>query len=370
MQEEIKKQPVLGKVWSNVKFFFTHPNMIYCLKRIGSGLITLFLICTAVFLLLRMVPKTGYYDQEVLRKLNTQEAKQNYMDQIDKRYGFDKPIVVQLLSFYRDILPIPTTYCVKDSFKDNTYSEIICREEATRLIYLGKSLIVEKNVDVSTLMAEKFPISMAISLISTVLTYLVGYPLGVIMAKNKGKAADKAGNAWIVLNLAIPGLVFYFILWRLFLMMGFPGTYTKGNIVALIPPIIAMTILSIPGTAMWVRRFMVDEGDADYVRFARSKGLSENKIMFTHVLRNAAVPLVRNIPAAFIGSIVGSYYIENVWSIPGTGRLLITAMDPSKPDNSLVQGLVIIYAAISMISFILGDIATVFADPRIKLVKK
>ena len=110
---------------------------------------------------------------------------------------------------------------------------------------------------------------------------------------------------------------------------------------------------------------MIDELSSDYVKFARSKGLSENRILYTHVLRNAAVPLIRNIPAVFIGSIMGSYYVEAIWGIPGTGGTLITGVQ--NLDVAIVQGLTIIYALLGMLSFLLGDVITVFFDPRIKL---
>lgn len=353
-------------IWNNIKWFFKHPNTIYCLRRTASMIVSLFFVATLVFLLLRLVPKEGYYDKTAEQKMS-EVQKVNYEAQIDKKYGFDKPVIQQLFSFYWDILPIPRTYCVRDSYNED-YTEVICRKEKTYVIYLGTSMIYEQNKPVTQILSERMPISFWMSIISTLLIYVLSYPLGVLMAKNKGKWQDKAGNAFVVLNYAIPGLVFYFIMWKVGLMLGLGGTY-KPIPSYFIVPIFSMVFLSIPGTAMWVRRFMVDEGDADYVKFARSKGLSETRIMYTHVLRNAIVPLIRGLPAAFLGAIIGSYYVENVWSIPGTGKLLVQALNPSKPDNPLVQGLTIIYAAISMISFLLGDLITVFADPRIKLAK-
>lgn len=116
---------------------------------------------------------------------------------------------------------------------------------------------------------------------------------------------------------------------------------------------------------MWVRRFTVDELNSDYVKFAKSKGLSENRIMYTHVLRNSIVPLVRSIPGTLLFSFVGSYYVEKIWSIPGTGGILTTAL--TRNDFQLIQGLTMIYAGLSMLAFLLGDIITVFFDPRIRL---
>jgi oligopeptide transport system permease protein len=217
-------------------------------------------------------------------------------------------------------------------------------------------------------------LSMIISLVSVFLTYITSIPLGVAMAKKPGGIIDKLGNVFIVLNYAIPALVFYLIMNRAMGWISFGGNHAfgffydeKSPFLTLIPPIFCIWFLSIPGLSIWVRRFMTDELSSDYVKFARSKGLSERTIMYKHVFRNAVVPLVRNIPATFLGAIIGSYYIEYIWKIPGTGILLITALQGNVPDVQMIQGLTIIYGAISMLSFLLGDIITVFFDPRIKL---
>lgn len=388
---DIAKQKNIHSILPTLKWFFTHPNLKYAVTRMVTGLITLLLIAGCVFLLLRMIPKDGYYSKAVLQKLNTPAEQQRYKDSIDKKYGFDLPKIVQLRDFYWDILPIPRTYVTKYGFTDDTFTETVPTEWVTRLIYLGESQQVSPNTTTLDLLIEKIPVSFQISIISTILTYVFAYPMGVAMARHKGKWQDKLGNGFIVLNFAIPALVFYLIIWRVAILLlaalqsplttimpNVPwseyrkafSTYSADYpIASIVPGIFSITFLSIPGVAMWVRRFMVDEGDSDYVKFARSKGLSEKAIMYKHVLRNAIVPLVRNFPAAFIGAIIGSYFVEKVWGIPGTGRLLITAMNPVSPDNGLVQGLVIVYAALSMISYILGDIVTMIVDPRIKLTK-
>ena len=90
--------------------------------------------------------------------------------------------------------------------------------------------------------------------------------------------------------------------------------------------------------------------------------------MYTHVLRNACVPLVRGIPGTFLGAIVGSYYIETIWSIPGTGILLTTGIQ--KFDIPVIMGLTVLYSAISMLSFLLGDLIVVLFDPRIRVTNR
>ena len=217
-------------------------------------------------------------------------------------------------------------------------------------------------------------ISFTISIICIFFNYLFSIPLGIAMAKKPGGTIDKIGNTFIVLNYAIPALVFYLLLNQWMgnangplgaLKFGF--SYNPDRPQSLIPPIFCVVFLSIPGLAIWIRRFMIDELSSDYVKFARSKGLSEGRIMYTHVLRNAMIPLVRGIPATLITAFIGSYYIEYIWGIPGTGILLVNALQSSTPDVPTIEGLTILYSAMAMISFLLGDLITVFFDPRIKL---
>ena len=243
-------------------------------------------------------------------------------------------------------------------------------------VFLGRSLYSNPK-DVVELLKSRMGISFSISLITVFFTYLLAYPLGVGMAKKPGGLVDKLGNIFLVLNYAIPALVFYLIMNMIlgrpdgiFGAFGFSYFYDAERLITLVPPIFCMVFLSIPGTSIWVRRFMIDELSSEYVKFARSKGLSENRIMYTHVLRNAAVPLIRNIPATLLLAIIGSYYVETIWGIPGTGNLLISALKSSKPDVPVIQGLTVIYAALSMSAFLLGDIVTIFFDPRIKLTSK
>jgi oligopeptide transport system permease protein len=131
----------------------------------------------------------------------------------------------------------------------------------------------------------------------------------------------------------------------------------------LLAPALTMGFTGMAGIALWVRRFMLDEFTSDYVKFARAKGLSENRILFTHVLRNAIVPLVRSIPAAILGALLGTFYLEKIYQINGIGGLLVVAMN--QHDFYALQGIVIVSALISVLSYLLGDIVTAIIDPRV-----
>ncbi len=356
---------------------FKNSTFRYILKRILSSFITLLLLVAIVTALIRLIPDAKLYDYAVMQKLKAQagEAAANryFIVQMFKygRMTIDGrkiSVVENIFQYIYYILPI---YKTIPYAWDNRYQSV--KASWSGFIYLGRS--IEESEFVTTIVSERMGISFRISIITVVLTYIVSFPLGVAMAKKPGGIVDKIGSVFIVLNYAIPALVFYLLMNSVFGdkngafgAFDFGFFYEEGKPQTLVVPIFCMVFLSIPGIIIWVRRFMVDELNSDYVKFARSKGLSENRIMYTHVLRNACVPLVRNIPATFIGAIVGSYFVEQIWGIPGTGRLLISSLN--KLDVSAIQGLTVLYAAMAMISFLLGDIITVFFDPRIKLVSE
>ena len=133
-------------------------------------------------------------------------------------------------------------------------------------------------------------------------------------------------------------------------------------------PICSMSLGNVAFYGMWLRRYMVDESNKDYVRLALAKGVSENNIALHHIFRNAMVPLVQYIPSAFLNTVVGSIYIESLYSIPGMGGLLVTCVQ--RHDNTMVQGIVLLYACVGIIGLILGDLLMVLIDPRISFGKK
>lgn len=367
---EEKKESKLVLFFKAVGRVLKNKTLVYIVKRVLSLLFTAILIVALVTLLLRLLPDYKLYDQSLYKKFDGQFGRayaERYKNSELFRYGRVDihgnriSIFHSVFEYIYWVLPIPKKIPIRWT---TDYSEVMAYWEGTT--YFGKSIVSNKYVlDEFT---KKIGISFEISLISIACAYVVAYPLGIAMAKKPGGVIDKIGNVFVVLNYAIPGLVFY-----LFMQKALAGTFGYGydvlepDFTQLLPGIISMSFLAIPGIIIWLRRFMLNELNSDYVKFARSKGLSENRIMYTHVLRNAIVPLARNIPATFLGAIVGSYFVEKIWSIPGTGDMLISAL--TSMDVAVIQSLTIIYSIIGMISFLLGDLITVFLDPRIKLVE-
>lgn len=118
----------------------------------------------------------------------------------------------------------------------------------------------------------------------------------------------------------------------------------------------------------WLRRYMIDQMNSDYVKFARSGGLTEGEIFRKHILKNAAIPIFNGIPGSIIFAMTGAIITERLYSVPGAGGLLTDAI--AAYDNGVIVGMALFYSALSVISMILGDILMAVVDPRISFTEK
>lgn len=213
--------------------------------------------------------------------------------------------------------------------------------------------------------------SFVIGIIATIIAYMVGLPLGIINARNKDKLADKIGMGYIIFTLSVPALAYIF----LFSAIGtkvFNLPYTFANaqvkILAYILPVASLAVREIAGLMMWMRRFMIDQMNSDYVKFARAEGLSEREIFGKHISRNAVIPIVHGIPGSILACLVGAIITERVYSVPGVGNLLTTAINGH--DNGIIVACAMFYTSLSVISVILGDLLMAKFDPRISFTTK
>ena len=185
------------------------------------------------------------------------------------------------------------------------------------------------------------------------------------MAHRKDKIADKIGTIYIVFIMAVPSLAYIFMFRELGVnLFGLPRLFdTVASPVVYILPIVSLALPTIANLMKWLRRYMIDQMNSDYVKFARSGGLSEGEIFRKHILKNAAIPLIHGIPGSILGCLTGAIITESVYLVPGTGDLLVRAID--NYDNSVIIGVALFYAVLSVVSLILGDILMALADPRI-----
>ena len=133
-------------------------------------------------------------------------------------------------------------------------------------------------------------------------------------------------------------------------------------------PVLILALLQTPSLMMWLRRYMIDQSNADYVKFARAKGLSQHEIFRNHILRNAIIPIVNGIPGSIILCISGALITESAFAVPGMGKMLPDAI--KQTNNNMVITLVFIFTALSILSVLIGDLLMTVVDPRISLTEK
>ena len=206
---------------------------------------------------------------------------------------------------------------------------------------------------------------------SLILVYAIALPFGISMAQHKGKFIDKFGVVIINLLISLPSLALIFFLKYIGSFFGMPDKFPQlgfNNIRSYILPIIILALLSLPSLMMWIRRYMVDQSNADYVKFAKAKGLSQKEIFHKHILKNAIIPIINGIPGSIILCISGAFITESVFAIPGMGKMLPDSIKIA--NNNMVITITFILTTLSVFSVLLGDLLMTVVDPRIQLSAK
>lgn len=309
----------------------------YTIKRLVESLITVLIIVTIVFLLLRMLPTDYYFTEEQLMKF-TEEQKQEQL----LAAGLLDPIPEQLMDFYNNVIHLD----------------------------FGESRRIQNGVAVTKVIGDKFAISMQLGLIAIAISVVIGVPLGILQTSFKDRVPDHIVTVYTIFVNAVPSLVTYSLI-LIFgsRVLGLPSMYSTRNPgPSSILPIVCLSLGSIAWYALWVRRYMIDELNKDYIKLARVKGLSSRSIMVKHVLRNAFVPIAQYLPQSMLLTIGGSLLVERFFSVPGMGPLLTDSIQ--RYDTNVVQALVMLYASLSILGVFLGDVLMMIIDPRITLANK
>ncbi|MDA3876297.1 MAG: microcin C ABC transporter permease YejB [Halothiobacillus sp.] len=245
---------------------------------------------------------------------------------------------------------------------------------------LGQSYFYQRSV--TDLILEKLPVSISIGLWTFFLTYLVSIPLGIAKAVRDGSPFDSVTSTVILIGYAIPGFVLGLVLIVLFgggsFLHWFPlRGLTSDNFAQLswfgkltdylwhlVLPITAMVVGNFAVMTMLTKNSFLEEIRKQYVLTARAKGLSERRILYRHVFRNALIPIVTGFPSAFLGAIfTGSLLIETIFSLDGLGLLSYNAV--IQRDYPVVLGTLYVFTLIGLIGKLLSDLAYVWVDPRI-----
>jgi oligopeptide transport system permease protein len=301
----------------------------YIIKRILLGVLTLFIVATATFFLMRAIPG-GPFLAEKAPSAATLAA-------LNAKYGMDKPLFEQY-----------TTYLVGAVHGD-----------------LGPS-IKQRGRQVSDIIKARFPISFRIGGLAVLFALFVGIPLGVVAAVKRGKAADKVISIFCAAGMSIPNFVtstlLMYILGVVLHWLPTRGLDTPGSYIM---PVIALGMSPMSAVARLTRSSLLDVLGQDYMRTAKAKGLSRFKTIFKHALRNALTPVVTYVGSNLAFYVTGSMVVEKIFTIPGLGNAFVSSI--LNRDYTLVMGTTIFLATFIIAMNVVVDILYKLLDPRVEL---
>lgn len=301
----------------------------YLLRRLGRLVLAWLGVTLITFLLLRL---TGDPARVVLGELATDEAVQEF----NRLHGLDRPWPEQYLSFVVRVLQGD----------------------------LGRSLRYEEQI--LPILLERVPATLELAGASIFLSLVIGVPLGVVAALRRDTSIDYMSRGLVLLAQGIPNF-FLAILFILFfsVYLGWLPTGGRDGLKSLILPAFVLSFVQMPLTLRVTRSAVLDVLGQDYIRTARSKGLYERNVLWRHVLRNAALPILTVIGVQTALLLSGAIVTETVFSWPGIGRLIVSAI--LARDFPLVQGIVLVISiAVVVVNFVV-DLLYGLLDPRISL---
>jgi peptide/nickel transport system permease protein len=308
----------------------------YILRRLWQMVPTILGVVLLVFFLFKYF---GGDPAEILGGLN---ATPEQIAAIRQQLGLDQPVWVQLGIYLKSIVTFDW----------------------------GKSWAT--NEAVSNLFASRLPATLTVMLPILILDVLLALPIAMWVAYRRGSLADRTLMVITTVALSISFLVYIIVGQYLFgFQLGwFPVQGWSDNfwtnLITYVPlPVLLAVMVGLAPQTRLYRSFFLDELGHDYVRTARAKGLTENTVMFKHVLRNAMIPILTNIGLSLPGVFVGSFLIEVFFSIPGLGREILLAVNRS--DYPVIQAIAVYLAVLTMVINLIVDVMFKLVDPRVVL---
>lgn len=305
----------------------------YILKRVAISIVTLLVILLVLFLMLEFMPGSPFNDEKLT-------AAQKVI--LNQKYGLDKPIMIRFFHYIRAML--------SGDF--------------------GVSYTISKNTPITSLLQTRLPISLRLGGQAILIGTAVGLILGLIAAIKHNTIFDTITTVISVLGVSLPSYVFAMaLIYSLgFRLKWFPILYeAKEPIQSSVLPTVSLCMFTIATVARFTRTEMLEVLGSDYMLLAESKGINSFRLIFRHALRNALIPIITVLAPLIVGLMTGSLVIEKLFSIPGIGSLLVSAIHSN--DYNIIVALTFIYSLMYIGIMLLVDILYGVIDPRIRLVK-
>lgn len=324
--------------------------LTYILKRL-FGLIPLLIGITLIsFAVIHLAPGKP---SDTLTSLNPKVSLEARA-KLNQLYGLDKPLLIQYKNWIKRFLKLD----FGESFLD------------------GRKVISK--------IKERLPITLFINIVSIILIFLIGIPLGVIGSVKQESIADKSITAFVFIGFAIPSFWLALILMDIFCIklgwlpvLGITSLdFENFNLFEkiaditkhLVLPISIFVFGGLAGISRYMRQSMIQTLNKPYILTARAKGLSQQTIIYKHALKNSLLPIITLLGLSIPGLISGSVIIESVFAIPGMGRLFFESV--MSRDYPVIMGILTIGAILTMLGNLVADICYAYADPRIRYKKQ
>lgn len=302
----------------------------YFLKRVFFMLITLWLIATATFFLMNLLPGTPYANQE---KLSPEQ-----IEILNKQAGLDKPKVQQYFIYLKNL--VQGDFGISFQFK---------------------------NQEVSKLLGDRIGPSIQLGIQAIIVGTLLGIILGVIAGMYQNTWIDTSATFIAILGRSIPNFVFAVLLQYFFAMKLklFPIAMWDDGFRSTILPTLALAMSPLADSARFIRTEMVEVLSTDYIELARAKGLSRWGVAFKHGLRNSLIPLITLIGPLAVGLMTGSLVVENIFAIPGIGEQFVKSIMTN--DYPTIMAVTILYSTMLVVVILIVDLLYGIVDPRIRV---
>ncbi|MCI1892850.1 MAG: ABC transporter permease [Schleiferilactobacillus harbinensis] len=300
----------------------------YILKRIGFLLLTLFLVASITFFLMKLLPGTPFNNPKI-------PAAQQAI--LAKQYGLDLPLWQQYVNYMVGI--------VHGNFGESYQ-------------FAGQT--------VSYLISTRIGPSLQLGVQAMIVGTLLGILLGAIAAIRKNTWVDAVATIFAIIGRSIPNFVFAALLqfWLAYKMNLFPIALWDGFSSSILPTL-ALAMAPLANTARFMRMEMVDVLNSDYIELAKSKGESQWQVVAKHAMRNSMIPIVTIIGPMAVDLMLGSLVVENVFAIPGIGQQFVQSITTN--DYPVIMGLTILYSVMLTVVILVVDVLYGIIDPRIRL---
>lgn len=307
----------------------------YIIKRLFYAFLTLLVLVALTFFMMRLLPGDPFIGEKAIPETT--------MKALNAKYGLDKPVLTQFMMYVSNI------------FKGD----------------LGLSMHYN-NRPVTEIIAQAFPYSFDLGIRSLIFATIMGVLLGIVAAVKRGTKWDTASMLLAIVGVSVPSFIVgsllqYFLGLKLFQATGvriFPIT-GWNTFSSKILPAFALSFGSMATISRLMRTSMLDVLSQDYIKTAKSKGLSQKKIVWKHAVRNAIMPVITVLGPIAAAVLTGAFVVENIFSIPGMGKFFVLSIKVQ--DYTMISGITLFYGAFLVIANLIVDLAYGFIDPRVKL---